>query len=42
MGEHPFLEGADVVEGSLSKKPQARNKNRNKSNNTRNKNRNWR
>ena len=42
MGEHPFMEGADVVEGSLSKKPQARNKNRNKSNNTRNKNRNWR
>ena len=42
MGEHPFLEGADVVEGLLSKKPQARNKNRNKSNNTRNKNRNWR
>ena len=40
MGEHPFMEGADVVEGSLSKKPQARNKNRNKSNNTRNKNRN--
>ena len=42
MGEHPFMEGADVVEGSLSKKPQARNKNHNKSNNTRNKNRNWR
>ena len=42
MGEHPFMEGADVVEGSLSKKPQARNKNRNKTNNTRNKNRNWR
>ena len=42
MGEHPFMEGADVVEGSLSKKPQARNKNSNKSNNTRNKNRNWR
>ena len=42
MGEHPFMEGADVVEGSLSKKSQARNKNRNKSNNTRNKNRNWR
>ena len=42
MGEHPFMEGADVVEGSLSKKPQARNKNRNKSNNIRNKNRNWR
>jgi ATP-dependent RNA helicase RhlE len=42
MGEHPFMEGADVVEGSLSKKLQARNKNRNKSNNTRNKNRNWR
>jgi len=42
LGEHPFLEGADVVEGLLSKKPQARNKNRNKSNNTRNKNRNWR
>ena len=42
MGEHPFMEGADVVEGSLSKKPQVRNKNRNKSNNTRNKNRNWR
>jgi len=42
MGEHPFMEGADVVEGSISKKPQARNKNRNKSNNTRNKNRNWR
>ena len=42
MGEHPFMEGADVVEGSLLKKPQVRNKNRNKSNNTRNKNRNWR
>ena len=42
MGEHPFMEGADVVEGSLSKKPQARNKNYNKSINTRNKNRNWR
>ncbi|MDA7569975.1 DEAD/DEAH box helicase [Flavobacteriaceae bacterium] len=42
MGEHPFMEGADVVEGSLSKKPQARNKNHNKSINTRNKNRNWR
>ena len=42
MGEHPFMEGADVVEGSPSKKPQARNKNRNKTNNTRNKNRNWR
>lgn len=42
MGEHPFLEGADVVEGLLSKKTQTRNKNRNKSNNTRNKNRNWR
>ena len=42
MGEHPFMEGADVVEGSLSKKPQVRNKNRNKTNNTRNKNRNWR
>ena len=42
MGEHPFMEGADMVEGSLSKKPQARNKNRNKFNNIRNKNRNWR
>ena len=42
MGEHPFMEGADVVEGSLSKKPQTRNKKHNKSNNTRNKNRNWR
>ena len=42
MGEHPFMEGADVVEGSLSKKPQDRNKNHNKSINTRNKNRNWR
>jgi len=42
MGEHPFMEGADVVEGSLSKRPQARNKNHNKSINTRNKNRNWR
>ena len=42
MGEHPFMEGADVFEGSLSKKPQARNKNHNKSINTRNKNRNWR
>ena len=42
MGEHPFMEGADVFEGSLSKKPQTRNKKHNKSNNTRNKNRNWR
>jgi ATP-dependent RNA helicase RhlE len=44
MGEHPFMEGADVVDGSLNKKPQGRSNNRNrpgnKNNNNRNRNRN--
>lgn len=37
IGEHPFMEGADVVDGSLSTKPQGRSNNRNR---PRNKNRN--
>jgi len=37
MGEHPFMEGADVVDGSLAKKPQGRSINQNR---TSNKNRN--
>lgn len=41
MGEHPFMEGADVVDGSLNKKPQGRSNNRNRpSNKNRNNNRN--
>lgn len=41
MGEHPFMEGADVVDGSLNKKPQRRSNNRNRPNNkNRNNNRN--
>ena len=41
MGEHPFMEGADVVDGSLAKKPQGRSNNRNRpSNKNRNNNRN--
>jgi ATP-dependent RNA helicase RhlE len=44
MGEHPFMEGADVVDGSLNKKPQGRPNNRNrpsnKNSNNRNRNRN--
>ena len=44
MGEHPFMEGADVVDGSLNKKPQGRynnrNRPRNKNSNKRNRNRN--
>ena len=44
MGEHPFMEGADVVDGSLNKKPQGRSNNRNrpgnKNSNNRNRNRN--
>ena len=41
MGEHPFMEGADVVDGSLNKKPQGRSNNRNRTNNkNRNNNRN--
>lgn len=41
MGEHPYMEGADVVDGSLDKKPQGRNNNRNRPNNkNRNNNRN--
>jgi len=44
MGEHPFMEGADVVDGSLNKKPQGRYNNRNrpsnKNSNKRNRNRN--
>ena len=41
MGEHPFMESADVVDGSLSKKPQGRSNNRNRPNNkNRNNNRN--
>ena len=41
MGEHPYMEGADVVDGSLDKKPQDRNNNRNRPNNkNRNNNRN--
>ena len=41
MGEHPFMEGADVVDGSLNKKPQGRSNNRNRPNNkNRNNNRN--
>ena len=45
MGEHPFIEGADVVDGSLNKKPQGRSNNRNRpsnKNNNRNRNRNSR
>ena len=43
MGEHPFMEGADVVDGSLNKKPQGRSNNRNRPNNkNRNNNRNSR
>ena len=41
MGEHPYMEGADVVDGSLDKKPQGRNNNLNRPNNkNRNNNRN--
>ena len=41
MGEHPFMESADVVDGSLSKKTQGRSNNRNRPNNkNRNNNRN--
>ena len=41
MGEHPYMEGADVVDGSLDKKPQGRINNRNRPNNkNRNNNRN--
>ena len=41
MGEHPYMEGADVVDGSLDTKPQGRNNNRNRPNNkNRNNNRN--
>ena len=44
MGEHPFMEGADVVDGSLNKKTQGRPNNRNrpsnKNSNNRNRNRN--
>lgn len=41
MGEHPFMEGADEVDGSLNKKPQGRSNNRNRTNNkNRNNNRN--
>jgi len=40
MGEHPFMEGADMVDGSLAKKPQSRSNNRNRpSNKNRNNNR---
>ena len=39
MGEHPFMEGADVVDGSLAKKPQGRSINQNRpSNKNRNNN----
>jgi ATP-dependent RNA helicase RhlE len=41
MGEHPFMEGADEVDGSINKKPQGRPNNRNRpSNKNRNNNRN--
>ena len=41
MGEHPYMEGADVVDGSLDKKPQGGHNNRNRpSNKNRNNNRN--
>jgi ATP-dependent RNA helicase RhlE len=41
MGEHPFMEGADEVDGSINKKPQGRSNNRNRpSNKNRNNNRN--
>ena len=41
MGEHPYMEGADMGDGSLDKKPQGRNNNRNRPNNkNRNNNRN--
>lgn len=41
MGEHPFMDGADLVDGSLAKKPQGRSNNRNRpSNKNRNNNRN--
>ena len=43
MGKHPYMEGADMVDGSLANKPQGRSNNRNrtsKSNNNRNRNRN--
>jgi ATP-dependent RNA helicase RhlE len=41
MGEHPFIEGADEVDGSINKKPQGRSNNRNRpSNKNRNNNRN--
>jgi ATP-dependent RNA helicase RhlE len=32
MGEHPFMEGADLVDGSLNKKSQGRPNNRNRTN----------
>ena len=43
MGKHPYMEGADMVDGSLANKPQGRSNKRNrtsKSNNNRNRNRN--
>ena len=43
MGKHPYMEGADMVDGSLANKPQGRSNNRNrtsKPNNNRNRNRN--
>ena len=41
MGEHPFMEGADLVDGSLNKKSQGRPNNRNRTNDkNREKNRN--
>tara|TARA_B110000483_G_scaffold746_1_gene824 strand:- start:2920 stop:4167 length:1248 start_codon:yes stop_codon:yes gene_type:complete len=41
MGEHPFMEGADLVDGSLNKKSQGRPNNRNRTNEkNRDKNRN--
>ncbi len=43
MGKHPYMEGADIVDGSLANKPQGRSNNRNrtsKPNNNRNRNRN--
>ena len=41
MGEHPFMEGADLVDGSLNKKSQGRPNNRNRTNDkNRDKNRN--
>ena len=40
MGEHPYMEGADVVDGSLDKKPHRNRPNNKNRNNNRNRNRN--